>query len=348
MLLPPELSVSLRVERPLLPVWPRTPPRAPFGFSPSRLRFHRQHEFFEDGDIHRHLYLQDILTNVTEVTERSKVSEFCCHIVGCCQVFDTLEGYEHHYNTLHRNMCSFCKRSFPSGHLLDTHILEWHDSLFQIMAEKQNMYQCLVEGCAEKFKSSKDRKDHLVKVHLYPSDFRFDKPKKAKSTKHSKPPSKLDVSMPMDVNVETYEQLQVDSMEICPSESVENPTQPVSGPISSLQEKKLYKSRIGRGLQAPAAGREPSAPQPNPRSQRDLLDASRKPSQVSTAGTPHLAPQQVPLAFRVGGEGLSARCWRLQASLHGSGSSHLGLPYIPIFPDVFRYLKIPPGWQFKN
>ncbi|XP_050816269.1 zinc finger protein 511 isoform X1 [Gopherus flavomarginatus] len=245
MLLPPELSVSLRVERPVLPVRPRTPPRAPFCFFPSRLRFHRQHEFFEDGDIHRHLYLQDILTNVTEVTERSKVSEFCCHIVGCCQVFDTLEGYEHHYNTLHRNMCSFCKRSFPSVHLLDTHILEWHDSLFQIMAEKQNMYQCLVEGCAEKFKSSKDRKDHLVKVHLYPSDFRFDKPKKAKSsTKHSKPPSKLDVSMPMDVNVETYEQSQVDSMEICPSESVENPTQPVSGPISSLQEKKLYKSRI--------------------------------------------------------------------------------------------------------
>uniref|UniRef100_A0A8C3RUF3 Zinc finger protein 511 n=1 Tax=Chelydra serpentina TaxID=8475 RepID=A0A8C3RUF3_CHESE len=245
MLLPPELSASLQVERPLLPVGPRTPPRAPFCFSPSRLRFHRQHEFFEDGDIHRHLYLQDILTNVTEVTERSKVSEFCCNIVGCCQVFDTLEGYEHHYNTLHRNMCSFCKRSFPSGHLLDTHILEWHDSLFQIMAEKQNMYQCLVEGCAEKFKSSKDRKDHLVKVHLYPSDFRFDKPKKAKSsTKHSKPPSKLDVSVPMDVNVETYEHLQVDSMEICPSESVANPTQPVSGPISSLQEKKLYKSRI--------------------------------------------------------------------------------------------------------
>uniref|UniRef100_A0A8C0E6J9 Zinc finger protein 511 n=1 Tax=Bubo bubo TaxID=30461 RepID=A0A8C0E6J9_BUBBB len=104
----------------------------------------------------------------------------CCHISGCCQVFDTLEGYEHHYNTLHRNVCSFCKRSFPSGHLLDIHILEWHDSLFQIMAEKQNMYKCLVEGCAEKLKSSKDRKDHLVTVHLYPADFRFDRPKKTK------------------------------------------------------------------------------------------------------------------------------------------------------------------------
>lgn len=160
-----------------------------------------------------------------------RVSEFSCHISGCCQVFDTLEGYEHHYNTLHRNVCSFCKRSFPSGHLLDIHISEWHDSLFQIMAEKQNMvsrcaqpfargwcaqhglasfetdrfggapvsladtaclfplpcsfppafqYKCLVEGCAEKFKSSKDRKGHLVTVHLYPADFRFDRPKKVK------------------------------------------------------------------------------------------------------------------------------------------------------------------------
>uniref|UniRef100_A0A663DV15 Zinc finger protein 511 n=1 Tax=Aquila chrysaetos chrysaetos TaxID=223781 RepID=A0A663DV15_AQUCH len=116
----------------------------------------------------------------TQVSEAG-VSEFSCHISGCCQVFDTLEGYEHHYNTLHRNVCSFCKRSFPSGHLLDIHILEWHDSLFQIMAEKQNMYKCLVEGCAEKFKSSKDRKDHLVTVHLYPADFRFDRPKKVKS-----------------------------------------------------------------------------------------------------------------------------------------------------------------------
>uniref|UniRef100_A0A8D0G8I9 Zinc finger protein 511 n=1 Tax=Sphenodon punctatus TaxID=8508 RepID=A0A8D0G8I9_SPHPU len=135
---------------------------------------------FQDGDVLRHLYLQDILTRVTVVTERPRVSEFCCHMAGCGQFFDTLESYEHHYNTLHTNVCSSCKRAFPSGRLLDIHILEWHDSLFQIMAEKQDMYQCLTEGCVEKFKSSKERKDHLVRVHLYPSDFRFDKPKKAK------------------------------------------------------------------------------------------------------------------------------------------------------------------------
>lgn len=163
--------------------------------------------------------------------------EFTCQVAGCCQVFDTLESYEHHYHTLHRNVCSFCRRAFPSVHLLDTHILEWHDSLFQILSERQDMvgeasasprpecshlvggglvpgpsaswvpvpwgsgargggttevevstevtpfvfqYQCLVEGCAEKFKTSKDRKDHLVRRHLYPADFRFDKPKKSR------------------------------------------------------------------------------------------------------------------------------------------------------------------------
>ncbi|XP_070288245.1 zinc finger protein 511 isoform X2 [Myotis yumanensis] len=68
-----------------------------------------------------------------------KVPEFTCQMAGCCQVFDTLEDYEHHYHTLHRNVCSFCKRAFPSGHLLDVHILEWHDSLFQVLSERQDM-----------------------------------------------------------------------------------------------------------------------------------------------------------------------------------------------------------------
>ncbi|XP_075073289.1 zinc finger protein 511 isoform X2 [Mixophyes fleayi] len=134
-----------------------------------------------DGDVHRHLYLQDVLTSIGKVEERPKLSEFPCQMAGCAQIFDTLECYEHHYNTLHRNVCSTCKRSFPSARLLDIHILEWHDSLFQIMAEKSNMFQCLVEGCIEKFKTSGERKHHLIKTHLYPSDFRFDKPKKNKS-----------------------------------------------------------------------------------------------------------------------------------------------------------------------
>ncbi|KAM9379740.1 zinc finger protein 511 [Phaethornis superciliosus] len=247
--LPPGLHRYLREESAQSPAPPAlvpvpVPVTPPFVFAPRRLRLGLHHPLLEDGDVHRHLYLQGVLAGVSEVAERPKVSEFSCHISGCCQVFDTLEGFEHHYNTLHRNVCSYCKRSFPSGHLLDIHILEWHDSLFQIMAEKQNMYKCLVESCTEKFKSSKDRKDHLVTIHLYPANFRFDKPKKVKSgPKDVSFPMKQSASVPMDVNVETSEQFQEDPMEIGPSENTEIP-QPAASPGSSVPEKRLYKSRI--------------------------------------------------------------------------------------------------------
>ncbi|NXP25017.1 ZN511 protein, partial [Scytalopus superciliaris] len=196
----------------------------------------------QDGDVHRHLFLQGVLTSLQRVADRPKVSEFSCHIPGCCQVFDTLEGYEHHYNSLHRNVCSFCKRSFPSGTLLDIHISEWHDSLFQVMAEKQNMYKCLVEGCPEKFRSSKDRKDHLVTVHLYPADFRFDRPRKVKSApKATSRPAEQGPSVPMEVSMEAAEQFQGHPMETGPGGDMEI-AQPAASP--SLPEKQLYRSRI--------------------------------------------------------------------------------------------------------
>ncbi|KAM4702617.1 zinc finger protein 511 [Rhinophrynus dorsalis] len=198
--------VELPVERRLLTV---------DSLIPRRVRFTRDHEFFEDGDVQRHLYLQDVLTNIGEVKEKPRVSMFKCETAGCTHVFDTIESYEHHYNTLHRNVCSSCKRSFPSARLLDIHILEWHDSFFQVMSEKANMYQCLVEGCAEKFKTGAERKDHLIKSHLYPPDFRFDKPKKAKSKNKQGKSTVKCTSM----DIVTCEGLAVESMEVCSSQS---------------------------------------------------------------------------------------------------------------------------------
>ncbi|KAF4105766.1 zinc finger protein 511 [Onychostoma macrolepis] len=168
---------------------------SPFGFRPQRLRFAVEDEYFEDGDIHRHMYLQDVVTAVADDQHPPTISEFRCHIAGCRQLFDTLEGYEHHYNSLHRNVCSNCKRSFPSNRLLEMHILEWHDSLFQIMAEKQCMYECLVEGCGLKFKTSKERKDHLIRTHSYPADFRFDKAKKSGRIREKKTQQQKDANM---------------------------------------------------------------------------------------------------------------------------------------------------------
>ena len=71
-------------------------------------------------------------------TPRS-VSEFGCHISGCCQRFRSVEEYEHHYNSLHRHVCSACRRSFPSARLLDVHIEEWHDAMFDILSQSQDM-----------------------------------------------------------------------------------------------------------------------------------------------------------------------------------------------------------------
>ncbi|NP_001004531.1 zinc finger protein 511 [Danio rerio] len=174
---------------------------SPFEFRPQRLRFAVEDEYFEDGDINRHMYLQNIVTSFVDDKQPPTISEFRCHIAGCKQLFDTLEGYEHHYNALHRNVCSNCKRSFPSNRLLEIHILEWHDSLFQIMAEKQCMYECLVEGCGLKFKTSKERKDHLIRTHSYPADFRFDKSKKIGRTTEKKTQQKKDAHMEVSATV---------------------------------------------------------------------------------------------------------------------------------------------------
>ncbi|XP_037321895.1 zinc finger protein 511 isoform X1 [Pungitius pungitius] len=156
----------------------------PFNFTPQLIHLHRDHELFEDGDVHRHMYLQDLyVSEEAEDQHALCVSEFACHFSSCSAVFSSLEEYEHHYNSLHRHVCCSCRRSLPSARLLDIHIQEWHDSLFTILAQRQDMYQCLVEGCGQKFRTSQHRKDHLVRIHKYPPDFRFDKTKKNRGTK---------------------------------------------------------------------------------------------------------------------------------------------------------------------
>ncbi|TKS85527.1 Zinc finger protein 511 [Collichthys lucidus] len=167
----------------------------PFTFTPRLIHLHKDHELFEDGDITRHMYLQDLYISEADDKPTLSVSEFACHISGCSAVFSTLEEYEHHYNSLHRHVCCSCRRSLPSARLLDIHIQEWHDSLFAILAQRQDMYQCLVEGCGQKFRTSKLRKDHLIRLHKYPPDFRFDKTKKDRGTREMKRQQQKDTAM---------------------------------------------------------------------------------------------------------------------------------------------------------
>lgn len=96
-----------------------------------------------------------------------------CGAVGCSQTFSSLLGYENHYNSAHRHTCLTCHRALPSAFLLDVHIQENHDPLFAILVDKQSMYRCLVESCLQKFESPDSRRQHMIKVHHYPSNFRF-------------------------------------------------------------------------------------------------------------------------------------------------------------------------------
>ncbi|KAK2151735.1 hypothetical protein LSH36_353g06039 [Paralvinella palmiformis] len=52
--------------------------------------------------------------------------------------------------------------------------------MFEEMSRIQNMFQCLLDTCPEKFQDYQHRKDHMIKIHKYPANFRFDKPPKIK------------------------------------------------------------------------------------------------------------------------------------------------------------------------
>ena len=48
-------------------------------------------------------------------------------------------SYQDHYALNHRHRCCECRRYFTTLHLLELHVLEWHDTLFDLLARKQDM-----------------------------------------------------------------------------------------------------------------------------------------------------------------------------------------------------------------
>ncbi|XP_077520667.1 zinc finger protein 511 lethal (2) k10201 isoform X2 [Amblyomma americanum] len=82
---------------------------------------------------------------------------------SCPRVFDSVRDFEGHYANRHRLACVQCHTSLPTVHLLELHIAESHDPLFA--AADRLKYQCVVEGCVERFASVSDRKQHAVEVH---------------------------------------------------------------------------------------------------------------------------------------------------------------------------------------
>jgi hypothetical protein len=134
--------------------------------------------FYELGNLDRELWAKQLALDLeNEVDSRAlkcnSCPKFVCNIEGCVSSFNDVASFEIHYSTVHKNVCNTCKRIFPSGRLLELHVLEAHDSMFKVLSQKQKMYQCLVEGCKRKFWNDHLRKLHLVDYHKYPKLFNF-------------------------------------------------------------------------------------------------------------------------------------------------------------------------------
>ena len=64
--------------------------------------------------------------------------------------------------------CHVCRAGFPNPHLLDLHISEVHDCFFQAqVARGDEVYQCLVEYCPERFQTVEERSNHLIQCHKF-------------------------------------------------------------------------------------------------------------------------------------------------------------------------------------
>lgn len=125
----------------------------------------------------RRLGIYSIIEHQPESTDLTNVPATICSVLGCQQTFDTVLAYDQHYNRSHRYQCSQCHRMLPSGHLLDLHLSEQHDSFFaaQLSAHPDKpWFACFLNECPTRSLTPADRKDHCIREHSFPAQFRFE------------------------------------------------------------------------------------------------------------------------------------------------------------------------------
>ncbi|XP_046852159.1 zinc finger protein 511-like [Xenia sp. Carnegie-2017] len=169
-----------------------------WSFSPCKRSYLPGDRFFEDGDIFCGVLSKQIFlpTEDLQWDDPSESEQIVCELAGCHKAFGSVASYEAHYNSYHRNTCAECRRTFPSNFLLDLHILENHDVLFKLMLNAKYTYRCLVESCPDKFSNDGERKEHLVTVHKYPANFRFNRPTRKQRKLHTESAESMDTSKP--------------------------------------------------------------------------------------------------------------------------------------------------------
>lgn len=55
------------------------------------------------------------------------------------------------------------------------------------MSKKKSSYECFLERCSRKFWSHEERRDHCIKTHQFPADFKFDEARTDKPSRSSPP-----------------------------------------------------------------------------------------------------------------------------------------------------------------
>lgn len=109
---------------------------------------------------------------------------------ACPREFDSVREFESHYASRHRLTCAQCRVALPTEYLLELHIVESHDPIFMARPSSTShpKYECVVEGCTERFASWADRKRHTVDTHRYPAGFAYF-PRAPLTNKHQARPS---------------------------------------------------------------------------------------------------------------------------------------------------------------
>ncbi|XP_042316945.1 zinc finger protein 511 [Sceloporus undulatus] len=240
-----------------------------FRFRPARLSFPAGDQFFEEGDVQRHLYLRLLASPVAPEKEEEEGSRGAGPALRCpwedcgSGPFSSLPSLEHHYASAHRSACAACRgRSFPSQRLLELHLREKHDPL--LLPQTTLPFHCLVEGCPEAFRSPSERKEHLLEPPFQePSGLSLGlhfgstsaKGRQVQSTHSKDSGGSSSVSVvPMDVAEGQEEVLPAatDAMEVGPSGSAEEQQdeeevatfQQVPPSVFVASEKWVYRSRV--------------------------------------------------------------------------------------------------------
>ncbi|KAJ4423962.1 hypothetical protein N0V82_001390 [Gnomoniopsis sp. IMI 355080] len=117
-----------------------------------------------------------ILNLDNETESKPEASAIQCSLPGHTRglSFTYYQEYERHYVQVHTNRCLECGRNFPTAHIMSLHIQEHHDALAEMKREQGACtYACFMEACENKFKSYKQRREHLIDDHAYPRNYFF-------------------------------------------------------------------------------------------------------------------------------------------------------------------------------